>query len=256
MKKNQAVFTMVYNESVFLPLWLKYYSQFFAPEDIYVLDHGSTDGSTGGTTAYNCIPVPGEVIDAEMQRNIVQQKQHELISEYEIVLYTDVDEMVVPSPERGDLGKYLEFFRCEAIQYEYTNCNGFELLHMKESEPPLDVTRPIMPQRSHWFPNDDFLSKPLLARIPMEWDLGCHSTPKGKRQDFDLYLIHLHRVDYDLCLARHNSINQRPRCHQDMKNGWSDQRHIVDPVAFHAWFYGNYAQNQRPIPEEWKQVKL
>ena len=45
---SRAVLTMVYNESVFLPIWLRYYSRFFAPEDIYVLDHQSDDGSTNG----------------------------------------------------------------------------------------------------------------------------------------------------------------------------------------------------------------
>ena len=40
---------MVYNEAVFLPIWLRYYSRFFAPDDIYVLDHESTDGSTSGS---------------------------------------------------------------------------------------------------------------------------------------------------------------------------------------------------------------
>ena len=45
-RKRRAVVTMVHNESVFLPIWLRYYSRFFAPEDIYVLDNDSTDGST------------------------------------------------------------------------------------------------------------------------------------------------------------------------------------------------------------------
>ena len=38
-KKSRAVVTMAQNENIFLPVWWKYYSRFFAPEDIYVLDH-------------------------------------------------------------------------------------------------------------------------------------------------------------------------------------------------------------------------
>lgn len=247
MKKSRAVFTMVYNESVFLPLWLRYYSRFFAPEDIYVLDHASTDGSTEGTGFVRQL-LPESTVDAELQRNYVQGKQQELISTYETVLYTDVDEFVAPDPEMGTLGDYLGKFTSE-----YVNCNGYEILHMK-GESPIDVNRPILEQRSHWFPNDDFLSKPLLTRIPMTWDVGCHTTPKGKRQDKSLYLIHLHRMDYDICLERHHKINVRPRCARDIANGWSDQRHIVEPVHYESWFYGNYAQNVQSIPEQWKSV--
>ena len=47
-RKRRAVVTIVHNEPVFLPLWLRYYSRFFAAEDIYVLDNQSTDGSAGG----------------------------------------------------------------------------------------------------------------------------------------------------------------------------------------------------------------
>ena len=38
-EKRRAVQTMVQNEAVFLPIWLRYYSRFFAPDDIYVFDH-------------------------------------------------------------------------------------------------------------------------------------------------------------------------------------------------------------------------
>ena len=46
LRKRRAVVTIVHNEPVFLPIWLGYYSRFFAAEDIYVLDNESTDGST------------------------------------------------------------------------------------------------------------------------------------------------------------------------------------------------------------------
>jgi glycosyl transferase family 2 len=249
MKRPRAIFTMVYNESVFLPLWLKYYSQFFAPEDTYILDHGSTDGSTD-CSGFNREIIPASDVDATRQRDMVQQKQHDLITQYDVVLYTDVDEFVVPEMET--LGEYIDRFG-----NDYINCNGYEILHLKDIEPPLDVTRPIMQQRSHWFPCDMYMSKPLLARIPMEWDLGCHSTPKGKKQDKSLYLIHMHRVDYELCLSRHRQLLVRPQCQTDIHNGWSFHRRIIDPDHFEKWFYKDSgAQDYVTIPEVWKSVKL
>ncbi|MGH3827327.1 MAG: RICIN domain-containing protein, partial [Pseudonocardiaceae bacterium] len=43
---SRAVLTIVRNENVFLPIWLHYYGQFFPAQDMYVIDHQSTDGST------------------------------------------------------------------------------------------------------------------------------------------------------------------------------------------------------------------
>ena len=38
-RRAAAVFTIVREEAVFLPIWLAYYAAHFAPEDIYVLHH-------------------------------------------------------------------------------------------------------------------------------------------------------------------------------------------------------------------------
>ena len=38
-RRPAAVFTIVREEAVFLPIWLRYYTAHFAPEDIYVLHH-------------------------------------------------------------------------------------------------------------------------------------------------------------------------------------------------------------------------
>jgi len=42
-----AVLTITHNEKIMLPLWARYYSKHVAsPQDIYILDHNSNDGST------------------------------------------------------------------------------------------------------------------------------------------------------------------------------------------------------------------
>lgn len=54
MKK--AVFTIVHNEKYFLPLWLRYYKQFFNNADVYVLDDKTSDRSTDNLDV-NVVPV-------------------------------------------------------------------------------------------------------------------------------------------------------------------------------------------------------
>ena len=71
---------MVHNEPVFLPIWLAYYSRFFAPEDIYVLDNDTTDGSTD-RDGFVRIPVPTTRSDHVWMVETIEKLQHELIEQ-------------------------------------------------------------------------------------------------------------------------------------------------------------------------------
>src|SRR5437588_3960656 len=195
-RRSRAIITMVRNEPVFLPIWLGYYSRFFGPQDIYVFDNESTDGSTdrGGFVR---IPAERGCVDALWTLQTIQALQHELMEHYEMVLVTDVDELIAPAPTLGTLGDYLDQF-----DEEWVNCLGFEVLHQRDREPPLDLSKPIMSQRHYWFANGAY-DKAALSTVRMRWRAGFHG-----REDFhynmdpDLRLIHLHRVDYDICLER------------------------------------------------------
>lgn len=228
---RRALITMVHNEPVFFPLWLAYYRRWFRPEDIYVLDNESTDGSAEGE-GFVRIPVAhGEVDHTWMVRRI-EALQHELLDAYDVVLVTDVDELVAPSPALGTLGDYLDRF-----DEPWVNCLGYEVLHVRDAEPPLRLDRPVLEQRGHWFANDGY-DKAALATVPMTWRPGFHG-----RADFhynldpDLRLIHLHRMDYDICLERHRIRDRRPWAAADAERGWAAHNRITDEAAFARWFY-------------------
>jgi hypothetical protein len=249
-KRARAVVTMSKNESVFLPIWWRYYSQFFGPEDIYILDHETTDGSTSGP-GFVRIPVFHPVVEWGWHRDILQKHQHWLVERYEAVLCTDVDEIVAPEPGTGNLGDYIERFTSD-----FVNCRGYEILHLKDSEPPLDFTRPILEQRMHWYFNPAYC-KPLLARVPMFWHGGLHVRVDGQtNEDPSLYLIHLHRVDYRTCLARHQQRVSQPWNKRDWDEGWGYQNRITDPAEFHHWFYQDSCSglpiNLERIPIHWR----
>lgn len=248
-KRPRAVITMARNESVFLPIWWRYYSQFFHPEDIYILDHESTDGSTSGP-GFRRIPVSHPVVDWGWHRDMLQDKQHSLIERYDVVLCTDVDEIVAPDPRTGNLGDYIERFTGD-----FVNCRGYEILHMKDLEGSLDLTRPILDQRSHWYFNPAY-SKPLLARVPMRWHGGLHARVDGRTiDDPSLYLIHLHRVDYEICLARHRQRVSVPWNQRDLDEGWAYQNRITDAEQFERWFYQDSCSDTpihiEHIPDYW-----
>ena len=133
MGKSRAVLTIVRDESTFFPIWLQYYGQFFAPEDTYVLDHGTTDGSTD-RDGFVRTPVEHDTVDHNWMRKTIQAKQHELIERYDVVLITDVDEIVAPDPSTGSLGDFIDSF-----EEEFVNCRGYEVMHQREREAPIDL---------------------------------------------------------------------------------------------------------------------
>jgi hypothetical protein len=190
---------------------------------------------------------------AGWQTNVNQYYQHELIGRYDAVLYTDVDEIVAPDPCLGDLGTYIDHF-----DDDFVTCRGYEVLHNKDQEPPFDATKPILAQRFTWYANPLY-TKPLLARVPMLWYGGCHNRIDGRtNNDPNLYLIHLHRMDYDICLARHQGRVNLPLEQIDRDRGWGYQNQITDPVEFSSWFFhdscGPTPIRPEPIPPRWRDL--
>jgi hypothetical protein len=243
--RHRAIITIVHNEAVLFPIWLRYYTQFFDPGDIYVLDNGTTDGSTS-RDGFVRIPVERRHVDHRWMLRTIRELQHELIDRYGLILVADVDEIVAPVPETGTLGEYLDRF-----DDEYVNCLGYEVLHMRDREPPLDLDRPILGQRRWWFSNDAY-DKPAVATVAMEWTPGLHHrTNLETRMDPDLRLIHLHRMDYDLCLARHRTRRRKEWAAEDEEHSWAAHNRIVDPAQFEKWFYTqNVFEGYPPRPEE------
>jgi Glycosyl transferase family 2 len=242
----------VHNEKAFLPIWLRYYGAFFAADDIYVLDHDTADGSTDGG-GFVRIAVSHETVDHIWMRDTIQSLQHQLLERYDAVIVTDVDELVVPDPRVGTLGEYLE-----RSTDDYVNCRGVEIVHVRDEEPPYDPTLPVLHQRHYWKWNR-WYDKPALARVPMDWIPGFHTrTDSASNPDPNLYLVHLHRLDYDTCRERHQSRRQLQWNQHDFENGWALYNRIVEEEQFDRWFYHDLIRPGTPpfkllrVPDHWK----
>lgn len=249
--RHSAVVTMVHDESVFLPIWLAYYSRHFAPEDIHVLDNDTTDGSTD-RDGFVRVPVAHDSVDMTWMMRTVQDYQHELIDRYDAVLVTDVDEIVAPDPHWGTLGQYLDRF-----DEPWVNCLGYELLHMRDREPPFRADRPVLEQRGHWYANDDY-DKPALATEPMHWKPGFHRRADDEfTLDPDLRMIHLHRMDYDICQARHRRLSARRWSPDTTEAGWASHNRVTADREFERWFYEQSSDTNigvavERIPDHWR----
>lgn len=195
--KDCAVFVMVKDEGYFLPKWLEYYKQFFKPEDIYILDHQSSDGSTDNLDV-NVIKVTNDVaVDHTWIVNTIQEQQRKLLENYRCVLFAESDEIVYSpyQPLNEYISKFLEG------SDEYVTCIGHEMMQNLEKESPLKDSDPIMPNRNYWF-RHPLYDKTLLSKIPLNWAWGFHSQDKPNVHR-GLFLLHLHRHDFEMMLKRH-----------------------------------------------------
>jgi hypothetical protein len=250
-RKSRAILTMVHDEAVFFPIWLRYYSQFFTPEQIYVLDHDTSDGSTdrGGFVR---IPVSHDGVSHRWMEEAIAEYQNRLIETHDTVLVTDVDEIVAPDPAFGTLGDYID-----RLDEPWVNCLGYELLHLPDREPPIDLSLPILQQRHYWFANDGY-DKPALAMEPMRWVPGFHTrADRSFFLDPDLRLIHLHRMDHGVCRERHDLRRQRRWGSEDVDEGWAAHNRIASGEEFDRWFLTDSSSEGveivlERIPERWR----
>jgi hypothetical protein len=252
-RQRSAVLTRIRDEPVFFPIWLDYYSRFFEPRDIYVIDQGS--GAPADAKGFVRIPVEHESVDRRWMLETVVAEQRELLERYDVVLTVDVDEIVAPDPAWGTLDDYLAGFR-----EQWVNCVGYEVIHIRDREPAFIPGEPVLEQRGHWFVADGY-DKPALATAPTPWTVGFHGrTDDRLNLDPDLRLIHLHRLDYDICLDRHRRWLRWRWTKSDLELGLGRHNRITDEREFESWFYAEGSGDDgqavviERIPDRWRGV--
>jgi hypothetical protein len=233
--RSCAAFTIVHNEAAMLPLWLDYYGRHFRADDLYVLDHDSTDGSTAGLDG-RCHVVPvhrDAAFDHRWLKSTIEQFQAFLLHSYDAVLFSDADELVLADPRRyAGLAAYIAELSRPAVR-----CLGFNVVQQPD-EPPLRFDAPLLAQRRCWHASHMY-SKRLLSRIPLRWSNGFHQEYNAPDDppDPELLLVHLHRIDHDTTLARHRAAIARQWSEFDLANGYGAQNRIAESDEFEDWFY-------------------
>ncbi len=228
---RRAIFTIVQDEKEFLPIWLKYYRQFFLDEDIYVLDHDTQDGSTEHLPVHR-VPVVNEYsFDHQWLLGIVSQTQQRLLERYPLVVFAEADELLVPLGELIDLGNYLD--TC----HEPRRATGYNVRQMWGA-PDLDWSTPILSQSGRMLQRDQMYDKTLISTIPLNWSMGFHEAEQSQgAPDPNLLLLHLHRIDYPTCLARHERRLARKWPQFDIDNHMGWQSRLGAGPEFEEWFW-------------------
>lgn len=211
MKKPVAVFTIVKNEKYFMPIWYKYYTRYFPKEDIYILDHQTTDGSLLNIDC-NIIPVSHDkAFDAIWLMNTVNNFQKELLKKYEYVIFAEADEILITLENPNhDLRQHVEDMKLNGKNFDVAF--SWQLQHNNIYEGDYDPTIPILQQRRTWAREMAF-DKTLISAVPLDWDIGFHDTKYRRQQDYfdgknkihpnkNLILLHLHHLDYQIFMKR------------------------------------------------------
>ena len=209
MLPKVAAITMVYNESILLPIWARHYARQVGADYCYVVDHGSTDPIIL-PPGVNTIRLPRSAHNDERRAAFISTLASSLLSYYDWVLYTDVDELLLADPnEFSDLSCY-----CSSLKTtETVTAIGFDVQHIPDLEPPLAPDKPVGCQRG-WARFTSAMCKPLLTSRPITWTPGFHCSEFPLVFD-KLYLFHLHWADCSLGLDRVRKTRLMPwECHQ------------------------------------------
>jgi hypothetical protein len=252
------------NECRFLNVWMAHYDQSFDSEDIYILDHDSTD--TAVMMMYerwrcdcNIIPVHRYYsFDHNWLKQTVEDFQKFLLQSYDVVLFTEADEILVPDPDKfHGLGDYLEAMDKDS-GWRVIRAIGHEVVHNKRAgEADLNWGHyPLLGQRNWWAPSVLY-SKPTVVRVPLNYHLGFHDAfncPFISADMPELHLLHLHRIDYNYCRDKHRANLKLEWSKWDLEAGAGFHNRIVDDTDFENWFYNPRYENQKleVIPEKWK----
>lgn len=232
-----AVFTLVNNQPEFQEIWIKYYSQF--PFRLVILEHVfegedhlvSEEMVSETALLEHHRVVKKELFDHTWMCNLTEQVQRELLKEQPTVIYTDIDELIVP--KECDLNEY-----CRRNRENVVRCHGHHLVERK------------------YLVKDTVFDKPIVTRIPVKWIPGWHGCAQGGEVDGNLWLIHLHRMDYEIA-KKHWMARQKVQWDADAeKRKLSWQNHFPTEEEFREWFYTEKPKHVRkPVPD-WLQEKL
>lgn len=197
-----AIITMVYDDDVYLDIWLKYWERFVPRSNLYVLIHDQYEKYEEICRGCNTMRInrPAPNSDFEHARwRMLSDFANSLTHYFEKVIYTDVDEIITLDPAVGD----------DPVAYILANNDpvltpfGVETIHMPDQEPTeLSFDKTILSQRRYYSVWMAY-AKPAIIAKPVRWSTGGHFVDqKDTALDANLVLFHLRLFDQPISLQR------------------------------------------------------
>jgi len=269
MKRRAAAFTLVRNESFWLRAWASYYCSCFPQEDVYILDNSSTDNSVVELRSlwphvHIDTAEHKQDFDADWMRKTVEKKQGELLGSYEVVLFSEADEFLIP-----DLGVHSSIYEyCSKLatgdipqpNMPARRARGLGAVHQVGTEPPFDGSTPLLLNRStmHDLPR---YSKTLVTKVPLRYRNGFHYTYSKsgvaeQKKPIDPQLSMLHMLHFDIDVFSQRCIDREAQFGAQANKAWQGyhpDRSVLEGYFRTLWQHSPiYETPKLEIPDRWK----
>ncbi len=189
-----AVMTVARDEAVMLPRWVDHYGSQVGLDNVVVIDDNTTDGSTEALPC-TVLRIPGfgrKGFEARRIR-LVSGLATGLLQVYDVVVFVDADEFLLPDPAHFDGLK--DFF--SQRQEDVIAPLALNVVHHVGSEEPLRAGRPVLGQRrlAKFAP---VMCKPSMKRVDAPWAAASHGVRAPYAVDPGIFMLHLKFADRDI----------------------------------------------------------
>jgi hypothetical protein len=135
----------------------------------------------------------------------------------------------------------------------YLTCQAYEVIQNLQTERSLVSGESVLADRNEWF-RYGMYDKTLISKIPLQWTWGFHDIGYERNYGSDLFMVHLHRVDFELMLARHKERATKWNLKDDGIAGYHHK--IGDREGVLNYFNNPYDSNSiiEPIPTQHKEA--
>jgi len=246
MKKHSAVLTLVRNEHIMLPYWLRYYTKQFDSTDTYIIHNKDQDIFIPENL--NVYIERQEKFDHYWMAELVTEYLHNLLNEYNYVLFTEADEIIIPTKHKN-IKDYITYLDSNDILTIATT--GYNLVHQYNRESKFDNNKNILEQRRYVCRNNLY-NKPLITSQPIFYSVGFHTAyPQTFDNDDNLWLLHLKSFDLDLSTRRQKDIfSNRILNDKDKQYNLGLQNSKVDEQFIKKMLFDDYLPNCYELPKD------
>lgn len=175
--KSIAILTMVYEDDLYLRIWLAYWERFLPRSNLYVLIHADYDHFEQVAAGCNTIRIARPPMHADSDRNrwkMLSKICSGLAYMFDRVIYNDVDEIVALDPAVGNDPVQHILDRPEPVITPF----AVDVVDPPELDlPPIDITRPILSQRPFVASSAPY-AKPCIISEEIRWSPGGHYSDK------------------------------------------------------------------------------
>ncbi len=202
MKKICAI-TMARNDEFFLNKWILYYGEQLGYNNLYVVLDGDDQPNPALADRINIIykeHIKTDVANGDKIRiNFINNKAHELLNGYDIVIGCDADEFLVVDPNiNKSLCEYLSGLKIKAS----VSALGIDVGQNLNTETAINSNINFLEQRGFAVVSSRY-TKPVVINKKVEWGAGFHRI-KGHNFyiDDNLYLFHFGGFDDEMLKAK------------------------------------------------------